>query len=283
LCCTSGEISCHFLLYRYNLASKLLARFQNGILYKFVAGKPCSETDIRRESVWRGVARTMGHWHAILPTASLDENIGQQPYATSQKILSTPSPNIWTLLQKWIHALPTRTPAEGVRQAQYQKELERLVDELGETSGPGGDGVCMKDLEFSASPTSPFFSLYLLTTISLRATLSFKAQTPMARKQSPLLTTNTRCRPPLRSILLRILLNGRVLNATITCCLPGLYGRSSCVYIYEATTLSSADMPMRTSNDFNDFAKKSTCFELSRASSGKDIVMPTSHVRLFFG
>jgi len=123
------ELLTHLLLHQHNLASKLLARFQNGLLYKFVPGKPCSETDIRRESVWRGVARTMGHWHAVLPTTSLHHSM-------DGKIISTPGPDIWTLLQSWIHALPDDNPTD---KAQCQHELDRVINELAETSGPGED------------------------------------------------------------------------------------------------------------------------------------------------
>jgi ethanolamine kinase len=146
LCYLSGEISCHSRLSEHGLASTLLARFKNGFLYGFVIGKACSEDDITQERIWRGVARTMGHWHAVLSTASFG-NADSDVDGGDHKGISMPGkpvPNIWTLMQKWVHALPARNPAEEERQAKYQTELERLVKELGDTPGLGGDGVRMQ-------------------------------------------------------------------------------------------------------------------------------------------
>ena len=51
------------------------------------------------------------------------------------------TPNLWTVIQKWIFALPVSTEAEKTRQGVLQKELERTVNELGDTRGLGKDGV----------------------------------------------------------------------------------------------------------------------------------------------
>ncbi|KAJ7432867.1 kinase-like domain-containing protein [Mycena latifolia] len=115
------------------------SRFKNGLLYGFVIGKVCSEDDVTQESIWRGVARTMGHWHAVLVTASFGNADEGDHKGISMP--GKPVPNIWTLMQKWVHALPARNPAEEERHAKYQKELERLVKELGDTPGLGGDGL----------------------------------------------------------------------------------------------------------------------------------------------
>lgn len=52
-----------------------------------------------------------------------------------------PTPNIWTVMHKWIFALPTRTEAEKKRQAVLHQELIRTVEELGNAPGLGKDGV----------------------------------------------------------------------------------------------------------------------------------------------
>jgi ethanolamine kinase len=51
--------------------------------------------------------------------------------------LGKPSPNVWTVMQKWILALPTETDAKKKRQAQLQSELEWLTTELSNTPGIG--------------------------------------------------------------------------------------------------------------------------------------------------
>lgn len=55
--------------------------------------------------------------------------------AASRITPGTPAPNLWTVLQKWILALPTNTDAERSHQQILQKELEWLVEELGGTPG----------------------------------------------------------------------------------------------------------------------------------------------------
>jgi ethanolamine kinase len=51
------------------------------------------------------------------------------------------TPNIWTVMQKWILALPSSTEAEVARNTTLQKELERTVKDLGDRPGLGKDGV----------------------------------------------------------------------------------------------------------------------------------------------
>ncbi|OCL02704.1 kinase-like protein, partial [Glonium stellatum] len=153
------ETLSHSLLARHGLAPPLLARFDNGLLYKFIEGSVCSPADLRRPEVWRGVARRLGEWHATLPISSISTEPGAPAPTTSlanghaagsgngsgnspprsrskrtasieaiEKLTPTmPRPNIWTVMQKWILALPTSTPSERTRRDQLQKELEWLV------------------------------------------------------------------------------------------------------------------------------------------------------------
>jgi len=52
-----------------------------------------------------------------------------------------PAPNMWTVMQKWILALPADTPAQRERQALLQRELEDLVKQLSQRPGLGRDGL----------------------------------------------------------------------------------------------------------------------------------------------
>ncbi|KAI9779353.1 MAG: hypothetical protein M1839_007461 [Geoglossum umbratile] len=158
-----GESKSHCTLSHYNLAPPLLARFDNGLLYRFIQGRVCSPPDLSKESVWRGVARRLGEWHGVLPVASVDEGVvngntrqglmmqlsaqspSQADLAIKQAIVDispcSVRPNIWTVMQKWIFALPTSSDAEKSRKATLQWELERLVRELGNTKGLGSEGL----------------------------------------------------------------------------------------------------------------------------------------------
>ncbi|KAH0559732.1 hypothetical protein GP486_003747 [Trichoglossum hirsutum] len=159
----AGESKSHCTLSHYNLAPPLLARFENGLLYRFVRGRVCSPSDLSKENIWRGVARRLGEWHGVLPVAGADEEVVnentrhgfmmQLPIRTPQETdlaawqaisdisPSSVRPNIWTVIQKWIFALPTSTSAEKSRKVTLQRELKRLVRELGNTKVPGSEGL----------------------------------------------------------------------------------------------------------------------------------------------
>ena len=168
-----GECTSHSLLSKNNLAPPLLARFQNGLLYRFIRGRACEAHDLTTEPVWRGVAQRLGQWHAVLPIISVVDscptkidgddmaftlsNLRIQPSLADVNAI-TPNmstPNLWTVIQKWIFALPVNTEAEKIRQGVLQKELERTVDELGNTRGLGKDGVRPLPFPPSSLPLLP--------------------------------------------------------------------------------------------------------------------------------
>lgn len=108
-------------------------------MYSFIPGEACTAQDLAREDVWRGVARRLAEWHGVpLPRSYFAENEtngingtyvnGEAKSFKSVKI--KPTPNIWTVMQKWIDALPTSTEAERTRQAQLQLEFDKSFQEL---------------------------------------------------------------------------------------------------------------------------------------------------------
>lgn len=154
------EAASHSLLSQHKLAPALLARFQNGLIYRFIRGKVCSPADLTREPVWRGVAKRLAQWHATLPIISEGSIAPPQEAGPDTSLTSSnpsralpslekinaitpdlPTPNVWTIMQKWVFALPTTSEAESKRKEVLQKELERTVSELGSTPGLGGNGV----------------------------------------------------------------------------------------------------------------------------------------------
>lgn len=130
----------HNLLASHSLAPPLLARFNNGLLYRFIQGKVCQPVDIRRPDVYRGVARKLAEWHATLPISAVlnepsSDALRSGSLETSSKIATLPSPNIWTVMQRWTSALPDETDAQRTRKAALQTEIEFLVDQLGDLVG----------------------------------------------------------------------------------------------------------------------------------------------------
>ena len=111
----------------------------------------CTPEDLRRPEVWRGVARRIAEWHATLPITTVShvpspllsgKQKGPEVTHAIKRIeamtpTGMPSPNVWTVMQKWILALPTDTDARKKRQVQLQTELEWLVKELSTTPGIG--------------------------------------------------------------------------------------------------------------------------------------------------
>jgi ethanolamine kinase len=157
------ETQNHELLTKYNLAPALLARFHNGMLYRFIKGTVTSPADLRREEIWRAVARRLAEWHALVPCLPThreplpvemngSEKFGISATTPSRKDPSLQAaidtvapgksaPNVWTVMQKWIYALPIGSEADKVRQASLQKELTRLVAEFSSRPGLGENGV----------------------------------------------------------------------------------------------------------------------------------------------
>ncbi|EPE36325.1 Protein kinase-like (PK-like) [Glarea lozoyensis ATCC 20868] len=157
------ETQNHELLMQYNLAPALLARFHNGMLYRFIQGSVTSPADLQRKEIWRAVAKRLAEWHAVVPclpsaraplSAEIvgSEEIGISAPTPSKKDPALQSaidsvapgklaPNVWTVMQKWIYALPTKTETEKSRQASLQKELTKIVEEFSNRPGLGKDSL----------------------------------------------------------------------------------------------------------------------------------------------
>jgi ethanolamine kinase len=146
---STEETRSHSLLARHGLAPSLYARFENGLLYKYIAGTVCAPADLRRPEVWRGIAQRLGEWHATLPISSISSTCpapSQLPPHNKRASLvdmaqltpGRPIPNVWTTMQRWILALPTSTTAQSNRREQLMHELESLTELLGDTPGVGG-------------------------------------------------------------------------------------------------------------------------------------------------
>ena len=132
------EARTHTLLTQQGLAAPLLARFQNGLLYKFSPGRVCTAQDLRRESIWRAVAARLGEWHARLPLPK------QEPGNER---------NIWTVLKQWVAALPADESEEDKRKKTLEEELQRSMVELRQDEVKYSDKVRLKIQEILADFT----------------------------------------------------------------------------------------------------------------------------------
>lgn len=144
------EMKAHNLLASMGLAPQLLARFDNGLMYKFVQGDVCTPEDLRRPGVYRQTAKLLGQWHGSLPisaitsTPDLAEDAHKKHCGIKDGKHTRPMPNIWSVMQQWIDALPSDTEEERERSKLLDNELAELSARFGDAPGLGG-----KDYIFS--------------------------------------------------------------------------------------------------------------------------------------
>lgn len=144
----------------------MLARFGNGLLYRFIRGQVATPDNLTEAPVWRGVARQLAQWHAALPAHDISSNAIAPENADDGNCLDRADshikatsgtavgfhdikpikprkegPNLWTVMQKWILASPASTEQERSRRVLLQKEFERIVAEFDDGSGLGEEGV----------------------------------------------------------------------------------------------------------------------------------------------
>ena len=187
------EAKSHSLLAERGLAPPLLARFENGLLYRFIQGRVCTPQDLISEPVWRAVAKRLGEWHGRLPIISVPEGkpltngtngntcngnashgADMAPFPPSKAIAArSPTPNIWTVMQKWVLALPAGTEVEKKRKVQLQKELERCFHELDSTNGLGNKGLIFGHCDLLSANVIIIPSLHTKSTNSHSKIVSF--------------------------------------------------------------------------------------------------------------
>lgn len=160
------EAISHLTCTKYGLAPPLLARFKNGLLYRYIPGDVCTPQDLINEHIWRPVARRLGRWHATVPISAVSShasmNGGPNGNPTkSQLEQRQPSPNIWTVMQRWVKALPQGDAKEQARKEFLEKELNRSFEELNNKDGPGEDGFVFGHLVCLFKSSQQVFNLLL--------------------------------------------------------------------------------------------------------------------------
>ncbi|KFY93718.1 hypothetical protein V498_04297 [Pseudogymnoascus sp. VKM F-4517 (FW-2822)] len=154
------ETQNHELLMGHGLAPQLLARFNNGMVYRYISGSVTAPGDLRNRDVYTAVAKRLAQWHAVVPCLP-NTRVPVEEVASEAMEAMVPTerrdpevqrkidgvapgkvaPNVWTVTQKWIYALPTATEEQRARQAELQKELERTIAELSDRPGLGKNSL----------------------------------------------------------------------------------------------------------------------------------------------
>ncbi|KAF3016735.1 hypothetical protein E8E14_002491 [Neopestalotiopsis sp. 37M] len=149
------ETENHELLMQYGLAPALLARFKNGMMYRYIRGKATLPEDLRKPSIYLAVAKRLAEWHARVPclaqvpvhtngngTNGATNGNGVSKHFVAEEVApGKPPPNVWTVMQKWLLALPTETEDQRERQKKLQEELRRMVADLSQRPGLGKNGL----------------------------------------------------------------------------------------------------------------------------------------------
>ncbi|KAM0723083.1 hypothetical protein Q7P37_001283 [Cladosporium fusiforme] len=135
------ELNAHTLLASRNLAPSLLARFENGLLYRYVEGDVCSPEDLRKSEVYQQVAKRLGEWHGGLPLAAISSYSHMNGTTPGQKSAPAteqqpePIPNTWTVISQWIDALPTDSPEQTQKRDHLRTEFESIVARFSNVPG----------------------------------------------------------------------------------------------------------------------------------------------------
>lgn len=141
------RLSCGLPGLYLGLAPRLLARFENGLLYRFVPGTMCKAEDLRKPNVSRAIAIELGQWHSRLPLSALlskpDEADTKLHIREPKRSHPRPYPNVWTLMQRWLDDLPATSKKEEERNRVLQRELTALCEAFVDVPG-----LCGRDYVF---------------------------------------------------------------------------------------------------------------------------------------
>lgn len=143
------EAANHELLMMHKLAPELLARFGNGMLYRFIPGAVAQAKDLADPPILTAIARRLAQWHATVPclpdsairpssSGSASDSNGALANIAPGKLI----PNLWTTMHKWILALPADTEQQRETKTVLRGEFEDLVKQLNQRPGLGNNGVC---------------------------------------------------------------------------------------------------------------------------------------------
>lgn len=155
------EIATHSMFAAHGLAPPLLARFKNGLVYSFAAGKPCDLDMMSEERVWRGVARNLARWHATLPIGAAGTKIDAGDKATEvptegqsdgskvgkdivEEIRKDETEgDMWSVLRMWASRIPESDPKIVQLKSVLKSEVESTFKSLSSIPSLAGQTLVM--------------------------------------------------------------------------------------------------------------------------------------------
>jgi ethanolamine kinase len=117
---TKEELWVHKLLAERGLSPTSLVRFANGHAYQFIPGRVCSEGDMSKTEIFRGVARELARWHALLQPVELQGARKELGYEAS----------VWSTAKRWLNAI-SNSPRQSKAEIEgLQERFQYLTDKL---------------------------------------------------------------------------------------------------------------------------------------------------------
>jgi ethanolamine kinase len=114
------ELWVHKLLADRGLSSMPLCRFTNGHAYQFIPGSVCSEGDVSKTEIFRGVARELARWHTLLQPVILQGARKELDYEAS----------VWSTAKKWLNAISNSSKRSKAEIEDLQEKFQYLTDKL---------------------------------------------------------------------------------------------------------------------------------------------------------
>ncbi|KAK9236837.1 kinase-like domain-containing protein [Lipomyces kononenkoae] len=126
------EFCTHVHLHSFGLAPPLHARFKNGLVYGFIAGRSVEYHELSNPMLTKGISQLLAQWHTVLDAKAIKTLMLEQSGLKSHDIVD----DIWQLCQKWISKLPTDSDAQAKTKAVLAKELVWVKNEIQYKGGP---------------------------------------------------------------------------------------------------------------------------------------------------
>ncbi|KAK9490843.1 kinase-like domain-containing protein [Lipomyces doorenjongii] len=126
------EFCTHVHLHSYGLAPPLHARFKNGLVYGFIAGRSVDYHELSNPILMRGISRMLAQWHTVLDASAIKALMLEQSGLKSHEFVD----DIWQLCQKWINNLPTDDDVQVKTKTVLAKELVWVKNEIQYKGGP---------------------------------------------------------------------------------------------------------------------------------------------------
>ncbi|ODQ64627.1 kinase-like protein [Nadsonia fulvescens var. elongata DSM 6958] len=116
-----NELITHLNLLSHGLAPSLYAKFSNGLIYHYTPGRTLHYSELSDKILSKAIAGRLAMWHNFV-------NVSEVQFEEADF-------NFWTVLHKWITALPATTPSQIEWKTRLQNEVKWAKNNIGDKGG----------------------------------------------------------------------------------------------------------------------------------------------------